>query len=339
MYHFYVDQWQAVPPLEPEDLSGQTVLVVGANIGLGFEAAKSFARMSPGRLVLACRSVKKGEDAAKRIREETGYGNIACYAVDLSVFSSVIAFAEEFEKGEGRLDILVYNAGVAWRKYQGTADGYETCIQVNDLSSILLCVLLLPVVIKTSEATVEKEYRPRMTFVTSETHFWVRPTPEELSSPNMLEKINDPAYCSLPSVMACRYWYSKLINVLFTRELAKRLPPSKAIVNCVNPGLCRSSLGRNIDNISLRLRLWMRFWSRTAEAGGREIVWAAIGGRHRERELHGKYISDMEVREEGDFAVSRQGYAMQEKIWNESIEALSRVSPRFKEIAETYFSN
>jgi hypothetical protein len=65
MHLFYAQQWTPVPPLEPVDLAGQTVLVVGANAGLGLEAAKYFARMRPGKLALACRSVKKSEDAAK----------------------------------------------------------------------------------------------------------------------------------------------------------------------------------------------------------------------------------------------------------------------------------
>ena len=62
---FVVEQWYAVPELEKVDLSGQTVVVVGANVGLGLEAAKHLARMRPWRLVLACRSIKKAEDAGK----------------------------------------------------------------------------------------------------------------------------------------------------------------------------------------------------------------------------------------------------------------------------------
>ena len=65
MLRFISDQWLTVPELEKQDLSGQTVLVVGANVGLGLEAAKHFAGMGPGKLILACRSIKKAEDAAK----------------------------------------------------------------------------------------------------------------------------------------------------------------------------------------------------------------------------------------------------------------------------------
>jgi len=60
---FIKDQWTTVPPLATEDLSGKTIVVTGANVGLGFEAAKHFARMNPGKLILACRSREKGEKA------------------------------------------------------------------------------------------------------------------------------------------------------------------------------------------------------------------------------------------------------------------------------------
>ena len=62
---FALEQWQTTPELEKQDLSGQTVLVIGANVGLGLEAAKHLARMGPGKLVLACRSIEKAEDAGK----------------------------------------------------------------------------------------------------------------------------------------------------------------------------------------------------------------------------------------------------------------------------------
>ena len=63
--HFVIDQWTTVPKLETVDLKGQTVLVVGANVGLGLESAKHFARMSPKKLIITCRSTKKGEDTVK----------------------------------------------------------------------------------------------------------------------------------------------------------------------------------------------------------------------------------------------------------------------------------
>ena len=138
------DQLATVPPVEYEDLSGKTVVVIGANIGLGFEAAKHFAKMNPDRLILGCRSKERGEAAAaseinpllschfvshftyKELKTETGYESAELWVIDLARISSVVDFAERFEKEGGRIDILLLNAAVApFAGQQLTADGYE----------------------------------------------------------------------------------------------------------------------------------------------------------------------------------------------------------------------
>ncbi|KAG6874586.1 hypothetical protein C0993_000280, partial [Termitomyces sp. T159_Od127] len=97
------------PPVETADLTGKTVMVIGANVGSGLEATKHFARMNPARL----------------IQQETGYEAAETWIVDLSEFSSVIAFADKFEKDGGRLDILLANAAVLPDKSMSTSDGWE----------------------------------------------------------------------------------------------------------------------------------------------------------------------------------------------------------------------
>jgi retinol dehydrogenase-12 len=194
-------------------------------------------------------------------------------------------------------------------------------------------------VIKTSEMTASAPHRPRIIIVTSETHYWFKFTPEELASSSILEKLNDAEHCRSTPTMSSRYYISKctyfyaynlsaeiitgcvaVINVLFTRELASRISHESAIVNCVNPGMCHSSLGRNIWKTlglfqAMTVGVWYNLTARATEAGGRQLVWAATGGRHREQQLHGRYISDMEVKEESDFAVSVEGYETQQKLW------------------------
>jgi retinol dehydrogenase-12 len=113
---------------------------------------------------------------------------------------------------------------------------------------------------------------------------------------------------------------STVLNVFFARELAARVASSRAIVNCVNPGLCHSSLARSVWKdlglvASLRRAAWCHLHARTTEAGARELVWAAVGAGHREWQLHGRYISDMQVVEESDFSLSMEGCAAQEKLW------------------------
>ena len=145
VFQFLREQLATVPPVEHEDLSGKTVVVIGANIGLGFEAAKHFAKMNPDRIILGCRSKERGEAAAtseiknsllsyhsishyvyKELKEETGYESAELWIIDLAQISSVVVFAERFEKDGGRMDILLLNAGIEPAPGQQlTADGYE----------------------------------------------------------------------------------------------------------------------------------------------------------------------------------------------------------------------
>jgi retinol dehydrogenase-12 len=143
-FQFLREQLATVPSIEHEDLSGKTVVVIGANIGLGFEAAKHFAKMNPERIILGCRSKERGEAAAtsetnpllsyhsvshltyKELKTETGYESAELWVIDLARISSVVDFAERFEKDGGRIDILLLNAGITPAlKQQLTADGYE----------------------------------------------------------------------------------------------------------------------------------------------------------------------------------------------------------------------
>ena len=142
-FQFLREQLATVPPVEHEDLSGKTVVVIGANVGLGFEAAKHFARMNPDRIILGCRSKERGEAAVtsetnplydhtishftyKGLKTETGYKSAELWIIDLARISSVVDFAERFEKEGGRIDILLLNAGITPSPGQElTADGYE----------------------------------------------------------------------------------------------------------------------------------------------------------------------------------------------------------------------
>ena len=141
---FLHDQRTPVPPVVHADIKGQTIVVTGANAGLGFEAAKHFALQKPGRLILACRSEEKGTAAVARkppmlfylpfrltdvrllgIKEETSLENVEMWPLDLAKFSSVTSFADRFEKDGGRLDVLVANAAVSPSTCRRTPDGWE----------------------------------------------------------------------------------------------------------------------------------------------------------------------------------------------------------------------
>ena len=123
-------------PIVSTDLTGRTVLVTGANTGLGYAAALKFLRMNPARLVLAVRDVAKGREAVRRLAEDlrTEVGGaptpaledvVQVWACDLASFASVKQFAQKVDDELERLDIAVLNAAIATSKWAMTPDGWE----------------------------------------------------------------------------------------------------------------------------------------------------------------------------------------------------------------------
>jgi len=114
-------------PLVSEDLEGRIVIVTGANAGIGFECAKHFLRMKPAKLILAVRSIEKGQAAALRLIDETKETRpdiVDVWELDMASFVSVQAFAQRVETLP-RLDIAVLNSGVVANSWDTTGDGYE----------------------------------------------------------------------------------------------------------------------------------------------------------------------------------------------------------------------
>ncbi|TFY70512.1 hypothetical protein EVG20_g2488 [Dentipellis fragilis] len=333
---FLRNQLKSFPPPTKCDLSGKTVLVVGANVGIGLEAAKHFARMQPGKLIVTARDAAKGQVTVSTIQAQTGFGNVHSRVLELSSFASVAAFADAFEKEEERLDIYVYNAGISTRQYAVTEDGWESTLQINDLSCALLSMLLLPRMLESAKTSIS---RPRMVIVASEVHFWATVNDEERASPRILDKANNKEYCEA-SAMGRRYFFSKMLDVMVVRELAARLPSdSPLIVDCVNPGFCSSELGRNSSLIFRAVSYLLQFGiTRTPEQGSRQLVWAALGRSEKEDELRGAYVSDHDVEEPSDFLLSEQGAKDQKRIFDEIIETLSEVSTKFKAVVDKYLA-
>ncbi|TFK39479.1 short-chain dehydrogenase [Crucibulum laeve] len=329
------DQWKKVPPVAVADLQGKTVVVLGANAGIGFEAAKHFAKMNPGRIILACRSQARGQEALQCLKSETGYEKAELWIVDLAEFSSVKAFADKFEKDGGRLDVLVENAGMA-PPFDNTAeftiDGWE---QVNNLGPSLLAFLLLPRMLQTA-----KKYAttPRLIIVTSGSSLNSTLEDALINSDKPLRTFGSKEYCTKSVMGSRRYYDTKLLNVLFTRALSDRLQTNSLIVNTVNPGFCYSELRRNMPSGIAAAGIWLmeRAMARTAEEGSRQLVWAAVGGDDQLDDLRGAFINNLEVCEAGDFIISDKGKSVQEKLWLDLVDELSAIDSRVRGIVDTY---
>ncbi|KAF7376690.1 NAD(P)-binding protein [Mycena sanguinolenta] len=323
-------QFNKLPPVANADLTGKTVVVVGANTGLGFEAVKHFSKMNPERIILACRSQQKGQAAVEKIKAETGYNNAELWIVDLADFSSVKSFADKFEKNGGRLDILVENAGVATPRYEATKDGWETSLQVNSIATPLLALLLLPRMIQTAR---DHGTESRIVVVTSELHHWGGIPKKVLAQDDILTTLGSVEYCT-PSRMRTFYNVTKLMNILFVRALNNRIDASTPLIaNTVNPGLCVSELRRDIPfPLSWISRVFEWITAFTTEEGSRQLVFGAVGSG----KLRGEYINQSHVEEPSDFVIGGEGKKAEDRVWDELVDILGKVDRRVLTTVDAY---
>jgi len=331
---FVVDQWSTLPPVESVDLSGKTVVVVGANAGIGFEATAHFARMSPAKLILACRSESRGKVAVSEIEAATGFKSCEVWKVDLADFASVTSFAERFQRESERLDILVMNAAILTKEYEEAVDGWESSVQVNHLGTALLSLLLLPRLVDTGRKFGSTS---RLVMVASDVHYWAVLPKDVKESSHPVAKLSGPKYRDALS-MDGRYYETKLLNVLFARALQDRLQSITPLaVNAVNPGFCYSNLRSSRSVLESIISVIMeKCLAWTSEQGSRQLVYAAIGGRDDEDRMKGAYVSHAAVVEPSDFVISEEGKAMQDNAWRETIEILTKEAPQLTSIVQEY---
>ncbi|XP_063044634.1 retinol dehydrogenase 12-like isoform X1 [Engraulis encrasicolus] len=215
-------------------LDGKTVLITGANTGLGKETAVDLASRG-ARVILACRDMGRGGRAAEEIRKRSGNGNVLLKQLDLASLESVRRLATDVLATEERLDILINNAGIMMCPKWQTEDGFEMQFGVNHLGHFLLTNRLLPILKKSTPS--------RVVNVSSLAHEKGKIHFDDIN----LDKDYEPMRS---------YQQSKLANVLFSRELAKRLEGSGVTVYSLHPGVIRTELGRYLsESLGLVQRL------------------------------------------------------------------------------------
>ena len=220
----------------------RTIVITGANSGLGFETAKKIARNKDYEIILACRNVDKANIARDKIINETKNQNIIPMVLDTSSLESVRNFVEKFKELNKKVYSLINNAGISSMGHDGfSVDGVEIVCATNYLGHFLLTNLLLPYM----------EENGKIINVTSDMHNppggikWR--DPEELFHP----KENDRR----------KYSYSKLCNIYFTYELDEilRNKNSNILVNAFNPGMMNTNFsgGHNSKARTTMVKLTM----------------------------------------------------------------------------------
>ena len=204
------------------DQSGKTVIVTGANSGIGYETARVLAAKG-AHVVLACRSAERGGEALARIQSEHPGAKAELRLLDLSDLSSVKSFAERFRKQHGKFDILINNAGVMVPPFSKTADGFELQFGTNHLGHFALTAQLIDLLPPSSHS--------RIVNVSSIAHTMGKIDFDNLNAERGYNKL-------------VAYGQSKLANLLFTYELQRRLQAAgdSTLVTAAHPGWTATNL-------------------------------------------------------------------------------------------------
>lgn len=210
-------------------MKGKTVMITGANSGIGKETAKALA-IEGAEIVMACRDLDRAQAARAEIVAASANEAVRVMQLDLASLASVKAFTDNFNKEFDHLDVLINNAGLFPMKKHMSQDGFELQFAVNHLGHFLLTQLLLP--------QLQSSKKARIINVASMLH--------NLGKIDFHSFRGEKKYNPLMA-----YAQSKLANVLFTRELAKRFQDTNISAYSLHPG----AVGTNIAGRS--------FWRRT----------------------------------------------------------------------------
>lgn len=330
------NQLLVTPAKVNERFESKTVIVTGSNVGLGKEAARSFASLGAEKVILAVRNLEAGKTAAEDIVKSTGVADsvVEVWELDLGSFVSVRNFADRATKDLARVDVLLENAGVAKSRFCLT-ELFEETICVNVVNTFYLAFLMLP---KLKETAEKYNTKTKLIIVSSEVHAFTNMDKErkylksksEKSDTQEISSEKTPLFTYLnqkENFNAARYNVSKLLEVLVVRAIADKVAKfadSKICLTMLNPGLCHSSLARDAG---YGLAVLKFFFARTTEVGARTLVAAAAADPEA---AHGKYMTDGNIDDASlsPFVRSEEGVKMgQEVVWPELKSILEQIQP------------
>ncbi|GAA6099847.1 retinol dehydrogenase 12 [Tachysurus ichikawai] len=256
------------PSACPVRLTGKTAIVTGANTGIGKFIALDFARRG-ARVILACRSETRGMAALEEIRQFSGNQNVHLRIIDTSSLESVRKFAAQILEEEKELHILVNNAGASGLPKGITADGLELSFATNHIGPFLLTNLLLDLLKKSAPA--------RIVNVSSANH--------KKGKVDFLHFHGE----NLSYAMDTTYNHTKLHNVIWTNELARRLRGTGVTANSLHPGIVMTEVMRHYNWI-LRLifNLVGIFFFKSSKEGAVSTIYCAVA--EETEGISGKYF-------------------------------------------------
>jgi len=233
-------------------MKGKVVLITGATNGIGLEAARAIAKKG-ARVVIVGRNPQKTQEVAAQLTRESGV-EVSGIVGDLSLMRDVRKVAAEFRQKFDRLDVLLNNAGAVFDTFQRTDEGNEMTFALNHLNYFLLTHLLLDM--------LKANAPSRIVNVSSDAHRIGKLDLDNLQA--------EKGYSSFGA-----YGRSKLENVMFTYELARRLEGTGVTANTLHPGVVRTGFGHNNGGIMSAVTSLLQVFAISAEQGAQTSIYLA----------------------------------------------------------------
>ncbi|KAK8064130.1 short-chain dehydrogenase [Apiospora saccharicola] len=311
-------------PLPTISYTGKTVVITGSNTGLGKEAARHFINLGVTRLILAVRSIDKGNAAKEDIERTTKCRKdlMQVWKLDMGSYASVKQFAARINNELDRLDIFIANAGVAPPHFTMLEDN-EASITVNVVSTFLLAALIMPKLKATAAAFPGT--RPTLSLTSSGVHGFTKFPHKTAPEGQIFATLNDKAFAE--KHWLDQYQVSKLLEVYGVRAIAQQHPAATypVTINCVDPGLCKTDLQKEtpLSPLILVVNAASAMLGRSPEVGSKTLVHGGSSGA----ETHGQYLSDCAVASPAPTVTSPEGNVLQRRVWAELVQKLEAIQP------------
>ncbi|HYW96764.1 MAG TPA: SDR family oxidoreductase [Bacteroidales bacterium] len=272
-------------------MKDKTVVISGTTSGIGKFTALKLAGQG-ARLVMLARNMTRAQSTVEEIKKKTGNNNIDLYIVDLSAMDEIREIAKKISAKYPVIDSLINCAGMIFPERYENADGIELTFALNHLGYFLLTNMLLP--------NLKAAPSARIINVASEAQ---RAGKIHFDDLNLTR-----SYSSFKA-----YSQSKLANIMFTYELARRLEGSRVTANAVHPGTVKTGFGRDFDGMWRILFAFFKPFMRSVEKGAETVIWLATSPEV--EGITGKYFTDKKQIRSKEISYDRKAA---ERLWEMS---------------------
>ncbi|KAH8680003.1 hypothetical protein BGZ60DRAFT_503634 [Tricladium varicosporioides] len=288
---------------------GKNVIITGGNTGIGLEAAIKFVNFGASKVIITTRDMEKGTAAKHQINARTSNtDSVEVWQLDMNSYNSIKSFCSRASSQLEHLDIVILNAAIAPRNFSKSPYGWESTLQINLLSTVLLALMLFPKL----QASTTPESIPRLEIVAARAHESVNLSSEQRNSANLVESFNSTSKEDYNGFR--QYTASKLFLICAMKQLAE------------------IATGKNGEpNIIVTANIAGAMVLKTTEEGARTYIVGVTKGK----ESHGNFIQNSEIRPPAPILVGEEGEKLQKRVWLELIQALEKDVPEVAGMVET----